>query len=75
MTWLQPTGVMPEVVFAGHASTSLQDKVNADIQSVLNFYSVQYGMEADFSRFTIYIPTSPKAPNRGNGYVLASSGP
>ncbi len=59
--WLQPTGVMPEIVLTGSPTRQLKAKVIADVQAVIDFYWEQYGLEADFSRFKIYFPTSAAA--------------
>ena len=60
MRWLQPTGMMPEVVFAGQIPNFRKAKVNADIRSVMDFYAEQFGLEADFSDILVYIPTSAR---------------
>ncbi|MYA02063.1 MAG: carboxypeptidase regulatory-like domain-containing protein [Chloroflexi bacterium] len=67
VNWLQPTGVVPEVVFAGHADASLQNRVIADVRAVIDFHWDQYGIEADFSQFIIYVARSPEHLNRALG--------
>ena len=54
VNWLQPTGVLPRLVFPGGASTALQARVREAIESIIAFYRDQYGIQAD-PDFTIYI--------------------
>ncbi len=54
VNWLQPTGVLPRLVFAGGASPDLQARVRADLQDTLSFFRDQYGIQAD-PDFTIYV--------------------
>ena len=54
VNWLQPTDILPRLVFPGGASDELQARVREDLESVLAFYGQQYGIQAD-PDFTIYI--------------------
>ena len=54
VNWLQPTDILPRLVFPGGASDELQTRVREDLEAVLNFYRTQYGIQAD-PDFTIYI--------------------
>ena len=53
VNWLQPTDVLPRLVFPGGASEELQARVREDVESVLTFFRDQYGIQAD-PDFTIY---------------------
>ena len=54
VNWLQPTDILPRLVFPGGASDALQARVREDLESVLTFYGQQYGIQADLD-FTIYV--------------------
>ena len=54
VNWLQPTDILPRLVFPGGASQHLQTRVHEDLEAVLAFYRDQYGIQAD-PDFTIYI--------------------
>ena len=54
VNWLQPTEILPRLVFPGGASTALQARVREDLQAVLSFYRDQYGIQAD-PDFTVYV--------------------
>ena len=54
VNWLQPTGILPRLVFPGGASQQLQARVREDLESVLAFYRTQYGIQAD-PDFTVYV--------------------
>ena len=54
VNWLQPTDILPRLVFPGGASDELQARVREDLESVLTFYGQQYGIQADLD-FTIYV--------------------
>ena len=53
VNWLQPTDILPRLVFPGGASTALQARVREDLEAVLAFFRTQYGIQAD-PNFTIY---------------------
>ena len=55
VNWLQPTDILPRLVFPGGASQRLQARVREDLQAVLSYYRDQYGIQAD-PDFTIYVP-------------------
>ncbi|MYA02070.1 MAG: carboxypeptidase regulatory-like domain-containing protein [Chloroflexi bacterium] len=59
--WLQPTGVLPEVIIAGSVSADTTQQIRSDIKTTLDFYYEAFGLEADFARFQIYIPTDVEA--------------
>ena len=53
VNWLQPAGIMPELVFLGNISATLQQQARDDVQSVMDFYLTQFGIQPDGSSFTI----------------------
>ena len=55
LRWLQPTRMMPKVVFVGDISESLREEIRADIRGVLDFFAEQFAIETDFSTSTVMI--------------------
>ncbi len=55
--WLQPTGILPQIIIAGAVPDRIDKEIRADIEQSLDFYYEAFGLEADFARFQIYIPT------------------
>ena len=53
VNWLQPTEILPRLVFPGGASDALQARVREDLQATLAFFRDQYGIQAD-PNFTVY---------------------
>ena len=60
VNWLQPTDILPRLVFPGGASDELQTRVREDLESVLAFYGQQYGIQAD-PNFTVYVAKDVEA--------------
>ena len=60
VNWLQPTDILPRLVFPGGAPDELQARVREDLEATLAFFRTQYGIQAD-PDFTIYIPTDVDA--------------
>ncbi len=56
INWLQPTGVLPAIEFPGGAAQSLREQARSDLESVLEFYGENYGIQADFAQLTVYVP-------------------
>ena len=56
VNWLQPTDILPRLIFPGGASGELQTRVRQDLEATLAFFRTQYGIQAD-PDFTVYIPT------------------
>ena len=54
VNWLQPTDILPRLVFPGGASGEFQSRVRGALESVLTFFRDQYGIQAD-PDFTIYV--------------------
>ena len=63
INWLQPTGVLPAIEFPGGAPQLLQDRVRADVESMLDFYGETYAIQADFADLTIYLPKDRESFN------------
>ena len=61
VNWLQPTDILPRLVFPGGASDELQTRVREDLESVLAFFGQRYGIQSDPTDFTIYIPKDVEA--------------
>ena len=60
VNWLQPTDILPRLIFPGGASDKVQTVVREDLEAVLAFFRTQYGIQAD-PDFTIYIPKDADA--------------
>ena len=60
VNWLQPTDVLPRLVFPGGASQQLQTRVREDLQATLSFFRDQYGIQAE-PDFTIYVAKNADA--------------
>ena len=56
--WLQPTGMLPEIIIAGSVSAHTEQDIRTDMQQVVDYYYETFGLEADFSRFQVYVPTN-----------------
>ena len=57
LRWLQPTGMMPNIVWAGDPSQSLKDESTADIRRIVEFFAGEFAVETDFSETTILLYT------------------
>lgn len=53
VNWLQPTGVLPRILFRDAAPQNFRAMFRADLENVLEFFASQYGIEADFSQLTV----------------------
>ena len=60
VNWLQPTDLLPRLVFPGGASQELQTRVREDLQATLSFFRDQYGIQAD-PDFTVYVAKNADA--------------
>ena len=54
VNWLQPTDILPRLVFPGGASDELQARVREDLEAVLSFYRTQYGIQVA-PDFAVYV--------------------
>ncbi len=61
LRWLQPTGMMPNIVWAGDPPQSLKDEITTDIRRVVDFFAEQFAVESDFSDTTIVMFDSVEA--------------
>ena len=72
VNWLQPTDILPRLVFPGGASDQLQARVREDLESVLAFYGQQYGIQAE-PDFTVYVAKDAEAliqAQKEDGYEI-----
>lgn len=60
VNWLQPTGILPRLVFPGGASEQLQQEVRGDLEAALAFFADRYGIQAD-PDFTVYVAKDVEA--------------
>ena len=61
VNWLQPTGIMPRLVFPGGASADVREGAERLIPAFLAFFRETFGLEADGSAYEIWMPTSGEA--------------
>ena len=54
VNWLQPTDILPRLIFPGGASDALQARVQEDLEAVLAFYGQHYGIQAN-PDFAVYV--------------------
>ncbi len=55
LKWLQPTGMMPEVVWAGEPPTKVKEGIIRDIRDTVDYFAESHGVETDFSDTTLLI--------------------
>ena len=53
LRWLQPTGMMPKIVFVGDPPRALQNKITSDARRVVDFFAEEFAVESDFSEVTL----------------------
>ena len=53
LRWLQPTGMMPKIVWVGDVSQSLRDEITGDVRTILDLFAEILAVESDFSQTTI----------------------
>lgn len=53
VNWLQPTGVLPRILFRDAVPQSFRAMFRADLENVLEFFASQYGIQADYSQLTV----------------------
>ena len=58
LRWLQPTGMMPKIVWVGEISQSLQLQITNDIQHLIGFFGEEFAVETDFSDTTVMLYSS-----------------
>ena len=64
IVWLQPTDVMPRLVFPGGAPENVQAAVRRDLRNTLDYFAAEYGIQADFAGFSIYLPADGESLKR-----------
>ena len=60
VNWLQPTDILPRLIFPGGASEQLQTRVREDLRATLAFFRDRYGIQAE-PDFTIYVAKNADA--------------
>ena len=59
INWLQPTGLMPNLLFPPDASGELQQDIREDVRAVADYFAERFGIQAD--RITIRTFGAPSA--------------
>ena len=55
LRWLQPTGMMPNIVWVGEVSETVREEITADMRSLLDFLAEEFAIEPDFSETTLLL--------------------
>ncbi len=55
LRWLQPTGMMPNIVWVGDISESVREEITADIRRVVDLFAEEFAVETDFSDTTVML--------------------
>ncbi len=55
LRWLQPTGMMPNIVWVGDISQSVKENMTAEIRDLVDYFADTFGVEANSSATTILI--------------------
>ena len=53
--WLQPTGIVPKIVWVGLIGQELREEITADIRRVLDYFADELAVETDFAKTTILV--------------------
>ena len=53
--WLQPAGIAPQLVFLGNVSARVRRQAHDDLQSMMDFFLTEFGIQPDGSAFSILI--------------------
>ena len=56
IVWLQPTDVMPRLVFPGGAPENVQTAARRDLRNTLDYFATEYGIQAEATELAIYMP-------------------
>ena len=59
VNWLEPTDILPRVVFAGAVPWYIKREVRSDLNDAVNFFEEEWGIQADHSTTTVYVATDP----------------
>ena len=52
LRWLQPTGMMPNIVWVGDIPESVREEITADMRRLLDFFAEEFAIEPDFVETT-----------------------
>ena len=55
LRWLQPTGMMPNIVWKGELSESVREEITADVRRTFDFFAEELAIEPDFSETTLLL--------------------
>ena len=55
LRWLQPTGMMPNIVWLGDISELVKENITAETRRLIDFFATDYAIETDFSETTILL--------------------
>ena len=64
VNWLQPTGILPNLVFPGGASQQVRQAAERLAGQFLTSFRAAFGFEMDASRYDIWMPASVEALRR-----------
>lgn len=70
INWLQPTGLMPNLVFPPDASEELKQDIREDVRAVIDYFADRFGIQAD--RITVETFGHPHA--RGDTIAVHMDG-
>ncbi len=55
LRWLQPTGMMPKIVWVGDIPELLREEITGDIQHVRDYFAESFAIETDFADTTVLV--------------------
>ena len=55
LRWFQPTGILPNIVWAGEPRVEIKEGITRDIRDTVDYFSDIHGVETDFADTTILI--------------------
>ena len=55
LRWLQPTGMMPKIVWKGEISESVREEIITDVKRTVDFFAEEFAIEPDFSETTLLL--------------------
>ena len=56
IVWLQPTDILPRLVFPGGAPENVQAAATRDLRNTLDYFATEYGIQADTAGLEIWMP-------------------
>lgn len=61
IVWLQPTDILPRLVFPGNAPENVQAAATRDLRNTLNYFATEYGIQAEPAELEIWMPLELEA--------------